>query len=85
MNIFDSVFAIRLIFILGIVNLVTALLIFFSCRCLSGSKIGSKLMKYPPYQRFYRYHLSLESIVTLCNCTRSPCYNIMGWPAQATS
>ncbi len=56
MNIFDPVLAVRLIIILGIINLVSAVLIFFSCRCLPGSKLGSKLMKYQRYQRFYKYH-----------------------------
>jgi hypothetical protein len=55
MDIFNLL-AIRLLFILGIVNVVTGLLIFFSCRCLPGSRIGGKLMKYQPYQRFYKYH-----------------------------
>jgi hypothetical protein len=48
--------ATRIIIILGIINLVTALLIFFSCRCLPGSKIGKNLMKHPLYQRFFKLH-----------------------------
>jgi hypothetical protein len=56
MNIFDSLLATRLIVVLGIVNLVTGVLIFSSCRCLPGSKLGSKLMKHQAYQRFYKYH-----------------------------
>ena len=55
MDIFQSI-APRLIFILGIINLVTGTLIFLSCRCIPGLKIGVKLMKYRAYQRFYRYH-----------------------------
>ncbi len=56
MNIFAPLLVIRLIVVLGIVNLVTGVLIFSSCRCLPGSKLGSKLMKYHAYQRFYKYH-----------------------------
>ncbi len=56
MDIFHSLVTVRVIFVLGVVNLVTALLILFSCRCLAGSKIGGKLMKYKPYQRFNKYH-----------------------------
>lgn len=52
----------RLIIILGIVNLITGGLIFFSCRCLPGSKLGSKLMKYQTFQGFYKYHCYLWRI-----------------------
>lgn len=56
MDIFNSLLAIRVIVILGIINLVTGALVFFSCRCLGGSKLGNRLMKYRSYQRFYKYH-----------------------------
>ena len=56
MNIFNSVFAARLIFILGIINLLTGFLVLLTCRCLPTSRIGSKLMQYTAYNRFYRYH-----------------------------
>ena len=56
MEIVYSIVTVRVIFILGIINLVTGALIFFSCRCLPGSKLGSKLMKHRGYQRFYKYH-----------------------------
>jgi hypothetical protein len=48
--------ATRILFVLGIINLVTGLLIFFSCRCLPGSKIGKGLMKHPWYQKFIKLH-----------------------------
>jgi hypothetical protein len=48
--------ATRILFVLGIINLVTGLLIFFSCRCLPGSKIGKGLMKHPWYQKFFKLH-----------------------------
>ena len=56
MSTFDTALAIRVIIILGAINLVTALLIFFTCRCLPGWRIGKLLMKYKTYQRFYKYH-----------------------------
>ena len=56
MNMFDPLLATRLIIVLGILNLITGVLIFFSCRCLSGSRLGNKLMKYQVYKRFYKYH-----------------------------
>jgi len=56
MEIFQSIVSARLIFVLGIVNLVFGILVFFSCRCLGGSIIGNRLMKYAAFKRFYRYH-----------------------------
>jgi hypothetical protein len=48
--------ATRILFILGIINLIAGLLIFFSCRCLPGSRIGKGLMKHPWYQKFFKLH-----------------------------
>lgn len=62
MHILHSLPAGRLIFILGIVNIVAALLVFTTCRCISTSRIGSKLMKYRPYQRFNKFHCYLWPI-----------------------
>jgi hypothetical protein len=52
----STLVAMRVLFILGIVNLVTGLLIFFSCRCLPGSRLGKGLMKYKWYQQFFKHH-----------------------------
>jgi hypothetical protein len=46
----------RVIFVLGLVNVITGLSIFLSCRCIPGSKIGTRLMKYSAYKRFFKYH-----------------------------
>jgi hypothetical protein len=46
----------RVIVSLGIINLVTGLLIFFSCRCFPGSRVGKLLMKQRWYQRFFKLH-----------------------------
>ena len=56
MEIFQSIVVARLIFILGIVNMIAVILIFFSCRCVSSSSLLRKLMKYRAYQRFFGYH-----------------------------
>lgn len=56
MEIFQSIVVGRLIFILGIVNVVAALLIFGSCRCVAGAGLLGRLMKYAPYKTFYGYH-----------------------------
>jgi hypothetical protein len=50
--------ATRVIIALGIVNLTTGLLVFFSCRCLPGSWAtkGLGLMKRGWYQKYYKVH-----------------------------
>ena len=58
MDIFQLI-APRLIFILGIVNLVLGLSIFFSCRCIPNWKLTSSLMKYGAYKRFFKLHCYL--------------------------
>jgi hypothetical protein len=59
MDIFHSIFAMRLIFILGIVNLAAGFLLLMSCRCIPGMSFGRRLMKYPAYQKFFKFHCSL--------------------------
>lgn len=60
MEIISPIVAIRIIFLLGITNLVLFLLIFFSCRCLPMStRIGKRLMNYVWYQHFYKFHCYL--------------------------
>lgn len=62
MDVFQSIIAARVIFILGIINLVSVGLIFFSCRCIPGSRITGKLMKYSAYKRFYKYHCRIWGV-----------------------
>ena len=54
--IFQTVVAARLIFILGIINLVTAVLVLLTCRCVPGLRITGNLMQYATYRRFFKYH-----------------------------
>ena len=56
MGIFQSVMAARLLFALGIINVVTGVLVALTCRCIPGWRLTSGLMKHKGYQRFYRYH-----------------------------
>ncbi len=51
-----STVILKLIFSLGIINLITVALIFFSCRCLPTSRWAGGLMKYSAYKHFYKYH-----------------------------
>ena len=59
MDIFQSIIAVRVIYTFGIINLVAGMLVLSTCRCIPGLKIASNLMKYPAYQRFYKYHCYL--------------------------
>jgi hypothetical protein len=60
MDIFQPVTIARIVFILGIINLVSGMLIFMSCRCTPGSRIVTRLtgnlMQYSAYKRFFSYH-----------------------------
>ena len=46
----------QLVYILGIINLVGLILIFFSCRCLVGKRAFNFLNRFSWYQKFYRSH-----------------------------
>ena len=56
MEFFRTITFIRVVFALGIVNLVTGVLLLFSCRCIPGMFWVGRLMKLGWFKRFYRYH-----------------------------
>ena len=56
MELFQSIVAARIIFVLGIINLVTGIMIFLTCRYPAGSKRLGKLRQYSFYQRLFSYH-----------------------------
>ena len=56
MAVFQTVFVARLIFMLGIVNIISFLLLFGTCRCFPGTKILAHLTQNVRYKRFFRYH-----------------------------
>ena len=81
MDFFQSLTAARVIFVLGILNFVLIVLIFLSCRCVSGSRIGSRLMKQRSYKRFFAKHCYLWYI--LCPSVFIHAFfaiMFMGWP-----
>ncbi|MBI2288275.1 MAG: hypothetical protein HYU83_04805 [Chloroflexi bacterium] len=80
MNTLDPLVA-RLIISLGIINLVSGALVFLSCRCLGGSKIGTRLMKYKSFQRFYGYHCHIWKIFWASVFVHTIMVMIfLGWP-----
>lgn len=56
MPIIDTVFGAKAAYVLGITNLVGLLLIFFSCRCLMGSRLAKRLWQFGWYRKFYSMH-----------------------------
>ncbi len=63
MALFQSIVAVKVLFVLGIVNAVLVVLIFFTCRCTPGARlvtwVSGGLMKYRFYRRIYGYHCYL--------------------------
>lgn len=46
----------KLVYVLGITNLVGLALVFFSCRCMMGPRLAQLMLKIPGYQKFYQTH-----------------------------
>jgi len=46
----------RIVFILGITNVLSLLAVRLTCRCMGSSKLTSGLFKYKWYQKLYRSH-----------------------------
>jgi hypothetical protein len=66
MDIIPPQVATRLIFILGIVNLVTLFLIYTTCRCIPGSRISrvtGNLLQYGFYKSIFKYHCYLWWVI----------------------
>lgn len=81
MSLFHSVFAARLIIVLGIVNFVTAFLLLFSCRVIPSFKLTRGLMKHNFYKNFYRYHSYLWLIFWISVTVHVIfAVNFIGWP-----
>jgi hypothetical protein len=55
----STVAAMRVLFVLGVVNAATGLALFLTCRCLPTSKIGRGLMARRWFVRIYKYHCYL--------------------------
>lgn len=53
---FQTLTAARVLFALGIVNLVTGLMVLFTCRCLPTSRLGHNWLQHGKYKSFYKYH-----------------------------
>ncbi len=52
----DTQLGLVLVLALGLLNLFSLGLVFFSCRCMGGMSLTSRLFKRAWFQRFYKYH-----------------------------
>lgn len=69
---FHSTTAVRILFVLGIVNMVLGIMLFLSCRCIPMSAFaGKRLMKYPLYQHFYKLHCYIWPILIVSIITHT--------------
>ncbi|MEW6062946.1 MAG: hypothetical protein AB1571_01055 [Nanoarchaeota archaeon] len=56
MTLINPAIGAKLVFVLGITNVIGLLLIYFSCRCRLGNSFFSKLIKKKWYEKFYNMH-----------------------------
>lgn len=82
MTIFRSIFGIRVIFSLGIVNLVTVLMILLTCRWVPQARLTKNWMKNHTFQRFYRNFHTYIWWVFWASVTVHAIFAIgyLGWP-----
>ncbi len=59
MGFFDFLIDIKILYLLGLSNLLFFFLIFLSCRCVMGRQVFEWLWKNSWYQKFYAYHCYL--------------------------
>ena len=52
----DPELGLKLLFGLGITNILFLLMVFFSCRCIAGINFINKMWKYEWYKKYYNYH-----------------------------
>lgn len=63
MSVFQSVAAVRVVFVLGIINVLSIGLIFLTCRCTPGARLTARitgnLMRFAFYRRVFSLHCYL--------------------------
>ncbi len=55
-SILDPFLSIKVLFLLGITNLLLLFLVFMSCRCLIGTALFNRLMRHEWYKKFFNFH-----------------------------
>jgi hypothetical protein len=56
MALIDPELGIKLVYVLGITNIIGLLLVLFSCRCMGFPRLTRKLFNYSWYHKFYQKH-----------------------------
>ncbi|MAG47109.1 hypothetical protein CL617_00765 [archaeon] len=56
MVLIDTDFGVKLVFILGITNIIALFLVLLSCRCMGSVKIINYFWKYEWFKKFYSLH-----------------------------
>jgi len=56
MPLIDPALGAKLVFLLGITNIISLLLVALSCRCVGGARLSKALWKFSWYKRFYNLH-----------------------------
>jgi hypothetical protein len=80
-DIFHSAFAARLILVLGFVNIVTGLLILFTCRIVPAFKPTRNLMQHSFYKKIFHFHTYLWWIFWISVIVHAVfALKFMGWP-----
>jgi hypothetical protein len=71
----------RILFILGIVNLVTGLFLYFTCRCMPPTRPGKWLMKFNWFQKIFKLHCYIWRGVWLSVAAHAVIGIVyIGWP-----
>jgi hypothetical protein len=52
----------KIIFILGIFNVLTGLTLYVTCRCIPMGRTGKQLMQKEWFKKFYKYHCVIWKI-----------------------
>lgn len=59
MEFFRTEWSAQLVFVLGIINIVSGLFVFFTCRCLPGWTLTKPLMQHNWYKKIYKWHCAV--------------------------
>ena len=77
----DPLLARKLVFILGLVNLLMFLVLFFSCRCMGTLGLYSKMSKFKAYTKLYKYHCYYWIILgASIGVHVGIAISVLGWP-----
>jgi len=81
MAVFGGTLGFQIMFLLGIVNILSMLAVFFSCRCLVGHKFVQAMMQKNWYRKFYSWHCMFWWIFFASVLAHTLlAFSVFGWP-----